>query len=303
VKFIQGIFILTFFLQPVLAQTTDTIQPFDCKKKQILSTSMAVSVYGGGTTLLYQLWYKDFSRSGFHFHNDNNEWLQMDKAGHVYSAYHIGELGYQAAKYSCMGEKASIWGGGGLGLLFLTTIEVFDGFSDGWGASAGDMIANTTGYLMFAGQQSTWNEQRFRLKFSYFPGKYAQYRPDQLGNSEITSVFKDYNAQSYWLSFSPSVFSKKAHTYWPQWLCLSLGYSADGMLGGTSNPAQYNGTTLPVFERQRQYYLSLDIDFSKIKVRHKATRILLHGLNAIKIPFPALSYSTFSGAKFHWLYF
>jgi hypothetical protein len=29
----------------------------------------------------------------FHFINDNAEWLQMDKAGHIYSSYHLGDWG------------------------------------------------------------------------------------------------------------------------------------------------------------------------------------------------------------------
>ncbi|HVZ98292.1 MAG TPA: hypothetical protein VG847_15520, partial [Chitinophagaceae bacterium] len=35
------------------------------------------------TTLgLQYLWYKKFPHSRFHFFNDNNEWLNMDKIGH-----------------------------------------------------------------------------------------------------------------------------------------------------------------------------------------------------------------------------
>ena len=33
---------------------------------------------------LNQVWYADYPRSDFHFINDNAEWLQMDKVGHVF---------------------------------------------------------------------------------------------------------------------------------------------------------------------------------------------------------------------------
>jgi hypothetical protein len=33
----------------------------------------------------------------FHFINDNAEWLQMDKAGHIYSSYHLGRLGLKCS--------------------------------------------------------------------------------------------------------------------------------------------------------------------------------------------------------------
>jgi len=290
-------------LHPVFSQPEDTTNIFNCKNKKILSAGLAGVSYAGSMSLLYQLWYKDFPQSSFHFHNDNKEWLQMDKVGHAYSAYHLGELGYYASRFSCINETKSVWVGGALGLIYLTTIELFDGYSAGWGASSGDLISNVSGYLLFAGQQQLWKEQRFRMKFSYFPGKYAQYRPDQLGSSFPASLLKDYNAQSYWLSFSPATFSAKDKTLWPKWLCISVGYSADGMLGANSNPSTYQGSILPVFERQREVFLSLDIDLSRIKTSSKTLSLLLHALNLIKIPFPALQYSQNDGLNWRWLYF
>ena len=41
---------------------------------------------------LNYLWYKKFPHSGFHFFNDNAEWLGIDKAGHVFSAYNIAVI-------------------------------------------------------------------------------------------------------------------------------------------------------------------------------------------------------------------
>ena len=39
---------------------------------------------------LNSLWYKDYPRSSFHWINDNKEWLQMDKMGHMASSYYMG---------------------------------------------------------------------------------------------------------------------------------------------------------------------------------------------------------------------
>ena len=49
----------------------------------------------GGLTLigLNQLWYKDYPQSNFHTLNDNGEWLQMDKLGHVFTSYQLGTVG------------------------------------------------------------------------------------------------------------------------------------------------------------------------------------------------------------------
>ena len=37
--------------------------------------------------------------------------------------------------------------------FFLTTVETLDGFSEEWGASWGDLIANTSGTFVFIGQE------------------------------------------------------------------------------------------------------------------------------------------------------
>jgi hypothetical protein len=285
------------------SQNQDSLKNIHCRNSRIATLTAAGSIYSGGMVLLHQLWYKEYPQSSFHFFNDNKEWLQMDKIGHAYSAYQLGELGYNAAKLSCFTDQQSVWGGAGFAMLFLTTVEVFDGFSAGWGASSGDIIANTAGTLLFAGQQRVWNEQRLKLKFSYIPGKYAKYRPDLLGNTTLTSILKDYNAQTYWLSFSPTTFCKKENTFWPDWLCLSFGYSGDGMLGGVVNPSEIDGNALPTFNRQRQFFLSMDFDLSKIRTQSRTLKILFNALNAIKIPFPALSYQADDNIHFHCLYF
>ena len=55
-------------------------------------------------------------------------------------------------------------------------------------------------------------------------------------------------------------------------------------------------------ERNRQWYLSPDIDLTKIKTNKKLLKTLLFGLNAIKIPAPAL-YFSHGKLKGHLLYF
>ena len=90
---------------------------------------------------------------------------------------------------------------------------------------------------MLIGQELVWGEQRFRLKYSYYPSPYAQYRPELLGRSFSESWLKDYNGQTYWLSFSPRSFMESSR--FPAWLCLSLGNSTGGT-GGSANP-QFNG--------------------------------------------------------------
>ncbi|HLU85752.1 MAG TPA: hypothetical protein VKZ45_09780, partial [Vicingaceae bacterium] len=69
--------------------------------KRLKTVVVAESVgYTAAMTGLYTLWYKDVSSSSFHFFNDNDEWLQMDKIGHGVTAYYVGFAGYEALKWS-----------------------------------------------------------------------------------------------------------------------------------------------------------------------------------------------------------
>ena len=259
-------------------------------------------LYTGTMIGLYNLWYKDYPQSSFHFINDNNQWLYMDKIGHVTTSYWIGRIGYEALKWSGVSRKKAIWYGGSLGFVFTTTVEIFDGFSAEWGASPGDLIANTAGAALFIGQQLIWDEQRFLLKFSYTPSEFAQYRPDLLGSNHLQRILKDYNGQTYWLSTNIYSFLP-GESKFPKWLNVAFGYGASGMLGARSNPDEHNGHPLPYYDRYSQYYFTLDIDLTRIKTRSETVRLLLNIIGFIKIPFPALEFNSHDKVKFHWLYF
>ena len=68
---------------------------------------------------LNQLWYADYPRSSFHFIDDNSEWLQMDKAGHLFSSYYLGSIGKNALQWSGAKKKNQLLYGATLGFVFL----------------------------------------------------------------------------------------------------------------------------------------------------------------------------------------
>ena len=263
-------------------------------------------VYGGGgvavTSLvgLYTIWYSDYPQSGFHFVNDNANWLWMDKLGHSTTAYFVGEMGYSGLRWAGVKEGKALWYGGLTGWSYLTVVEVMDGLSDGWGFSWGDMTANTLGAALFIGQQAGWKEQRIRLKFSYSPTDYPDYAPDLLGKDWTQQWLKDYNGQTYWLSVNPNSFQVD---WMPKWLNVAVGYGADGMIGASENPLDVNGLDVSNIERKRQYYLSLDLDLSRIPVKRPWLRSVFSMINFIKIPAPALEFQEGGGVRFHALYF
>ncbi len=247
---------------------------------------------------LNEIWYKDYPKSSFHFFNDNAEWLQMDKLGHAWTAYQLSNISYAALKWSGAKEKKCAWFGGLSGMSYQLIIEMLDAFSSEWGFSATDFAANVGGSALFTSQQLLWHEQRFTMKYSYHYSPHAAFRPDLLGNNKMERLLKDYNGQTYWLSCSPGCFLKKESRF-PRWIAFSLGYSADGMVGGRDNsevPAYAN------VARSRRFLLSADIDFSKIPVKSKFLHSVFCAINILKVPFPALEYNTSKGFQGHWLY-
>ena len=270
-----------------------------------LNTSRRTAVYiseaaVGGLTLLTlnQLWYADYERSNFHTFNDNQEWLQMDKMGHAFSSYQLGRIGANVLNWSGASKKEQLLYGSTLGFIFLTTVEIFDGFSKEWGFSWGDIMANGFGTGLYIGQELLWEEQRMTLKYSFHQTKYAKLNPDKLGDGFLEELLKDYNGQTYWLSFNIHSFFKNSHI--PKWLNVAVGYGADGMVSSHNEPVN-NFVTNKI--PKRQFYLSLDVDLSRIEIKSPVLRSIFDVLNVIKVPFPTLEFNGKNDIKLHGIYF
>ncbi|MEP1487300.1 MAG: DUF2279 domain-containing protein [Algibacter sp.] len=274
------------------------LTPSDSLDVQRRNTVVISEVAFTGLTLLAldQLWYADFERSNFHTLNDNQEWLQMDKMGHVFTSYQLGKHGVQLLNWSGVSEKNQLIYGATLGFGFLTAVEMLDGYSSEWGFSWGDIAANAAGTGLYIGQELLWKEQRVALKYSFHQTRYAKIRPDKLGERFLEEVLKDYNGQTYWLSANLHAFFKESKV--PKWLNVAFGYGADGMLTGARDIDNQLLTTIP---RYRQYYLSFDVNLNSIKTKSPFLRTVLDLFNMIKIPFPTLEINK-NGCAFHLFY-
>jgi len=89
----------------------------------------------------------------------------------------------------------------------------------------------------------------------------------------------------------------------PKWLSLGLGYGAEGMTGGYSNPSEVDGKPIPVFDRYRQYYLAIDFDLARIETRSRFLSGLFKLINIIHLPSPAIEFNEGHQTKFRALYF
>lgn len=287
-----SIFIL-FLLLTIVNCTygqSDTTAVNNKRLKWFIGSSSVV--YAGSLIALNELWYKDFPRESFHFFNDSQEWKQVDKAGHLYSSYHISRTGYEALIWSGVSQNKSYLYAGAVGILFMTPIEIMDGYSSEYGASVSDIVANITGAGLFTLQGLAWGEVRIHPKYSFNRSDLASLRPNILGKTLNEEILKDYNAQTYWFSVDIHAFQKK----FPKWLNIAVGYGAQNIIHANDVNNEENG-----FDSYRQYYLALDLDLSHIQSKSWIVNTLLFVGDMIHLPAPTLEYNRQNKLKFHWL--
>lgn len=268
------------------------------KNRVWVVTGANILGYGGVMSVLAAAWYSDYHKTKLHSFNDSREWLQMDKVGHFYGTWIESRANNEMWKWAGLERKKRIWISGLTSLAFQTTIEYLDGRSADWGWSWADFGANILGSGSFIAQELAWDEQKIKFKWSFHRKEYndplLNQRSDALfGKRSAERFLKDYNGQAYWASMNIKTLLPRSDI--PAWLSVSLGYGAEGMFGGEENLARdENGQV--IFDRRdiprrRQWYLSPDIDFSKIKTNKTGLKILFTVLNAFKFPAPALELS------------
>lgn len=293
--------ILLVLAMGIFAQEEHLPKQDTINKKKLATAIVTESVlYTGLMSGLQFVWYKDSERVPFHLYNDSKGYLQIDKMGHAYGAYVESYLCYHWLRNAGVNKKKSLLFGGTMGIVMQTPIEVFDGIYEGWGFSWSDMAANTAGSLLLIGQEIVFDKQLLQYKFSFQRSIYADRSNGYLGDNQLESLFLDYNGHTYWLSANVNNFIK--HDKIPDWLNIALGYSADGMFGEFENRSSWGGVPIPETERFRQFFLSPDIDWTKIPTKSHFLKSVFHALNFIKIPAPALELDTKGRLKAHWLY-
>ncbi len=294
-----------------------------------LVTGMIGGLYAGANAWWSGAWYSKTEKSKFHTFNDWGEWNQIDKIAHSFNCYFESKWHYDLYKWAGVKEKNAIWIGMLYGNAWQLSIELNDGFQKKWGFSWGDMTMNISGSLLFGIQQYVWHEQRIQMKISAFPVNYSNYNDPQIkeraaklyGTSFTEILLKDYNSMTFWLSVSPGAFIKKPTSKFPKCLEVSVGYGASGMLGGYKNIWNKNDLSgdqsldnvdpadiinRSDIQRLHRFYISMDLDWTKLPVKKHWAKGLMKVLNIIKLPFPALEINDNKhGSKvaWHWLKF
>jgi len=297
VKITKGWLRSSYWKKPVV-----TLDDHTRKSRTTGVTITNLTLYTSALAGLYTFWYSEYPQTNFHFYNDNQENLQMDKISHSFGAYIEGRLSIEMWRWAGVSNRKAVLIGGLSGLAYEGVIETLDGFSAGWGWSWGDIGANFVGTSLLLSQELGWHEQRICLKYSTHINNYTEYskslqnRADDLfGTPFFRRLLEDYNAQTYWLSFNLKSFAKKSNL--PDWLNLDIGYGVQGIFGSARNYPEAAG-----IERYRQWYFAPDIDFTKIKTKNKLVKYALIALNCFKFPTPSLELSQ-GKVKWNWLHF
>src|SRR5882672_10017000 len=224
---------------------------------------------------LSSVWYNTYT--GFHFFDDLFEWEYLDKLGHFFSSFHLGLFFYKVfgdpenlnqslrRKWFCFS-----------GFVLLIPIEILDGLSLNYGASPADLLANGLGGIFCYGYVATRVISGLLPKFSFHPTGFSLMRPEILGATLSQQVLKDYNGQTYWLSIDINkILDAKIL---PNWLSLSVGYGAEGLLGGHDNVWNSNDGGLKDYtslSRTKRIFVSVDLNPVSLREKNRWLNYLL----------------------------
>ena len=233
-------------------------------------------------------WWKD-NRAPFHFREDLVYGLGVDKIGHAYGASVLATLIGRAVAWADVPEWPSLMIGAGASLLFQTYIELEDGFS-AWGFDRVDFACDVAGAVLPLVRHRVTPLRSFDLKLSYLPSELIN-NPGGTGfQGQRHLMMDDYEGQTFWLSAKMAdLLPQSLKTYWPDFLCLAIGYGARDVAAQGSEP-------------YRVYFLGLDYDMTKLLPQETPfLRTLAEALNFIHFPAPAVRISP--SAIWYGLYF
>lgn len=257
--------------------TIDGALPYRDTHLHPVPTAIVGGTYFGAIVGLHVIqsnaWWAN-QRGEFHFQEDWEYALQVDKAGHFYGGYLVSYVlseGLLTTGFSW--DAATVWGGVA-GLLYQTYVEVEDGFARDWGFSPSDMVSNTLGAGFFVAQHYVPVLQNFTPKWQYVPSDWL----DQNTIPHTTTFIDDYNGSTFWLSANVhNLLPKSAEDYWPKWLNIAVGYNVLGV-------------GLPSAD-QRERRIIVGLDYNLVELLPDGPNFwnwLRQGLNHIKLPAPAI---------------
>lgn len=236
-------------------------------------------------------WWRDNTGS-FHFVEDIQYAKGLDKAGHAYSGYAMTSFCSDLLMECGVSYKPAIWYGAGMGLAYMTYVEVQDGFAKDWGFSPTDAASNVLGVGIYLAQQYIPFIQNFTPRWSYIPTNWVG---NNMINKRPKTFIDDYNGTTMWVAMNiNNMLPVSLESYWPDWMMLSIGYGIDNYAVD-----DINGQPLPV---KSKFLIGIDYDWVKILPDMSGVlNYMKQILNHIRIPGPTLEITS-TGVRFGVLY-
>lgn len=234
--------------------------------------SLTLIAYGAAYWLVFEKGWWDDERSHFHFENDFDYALNLDKFGHFAAGVMLGEGFYEGYRWAGTSEFQAYLFAGLSAMMTHVAIDVKDGYSPEWGFSIFDVLSGTIGGFYPMAERYIPIFKYIDLKWSYWINTKAYYRQSDTG------IFTDdYVNQTFWASFKPyRLLPAAARQYYPSWLAVAAGLSIDEK----------------VFTREphprREVYIALDYDLEAFRPQSRMARQVIKFLNYFKLPAPAV---------------
>ena len=236
---------------------------------------LILGTYGAAYGLVFAKGWWDESDGDFHFSNDFDYAMNLDKGGHAYSGQLMGEFFYDGYTWSGFSHHAARGLAGLSAFLTHVAIDVKDGYAPEWGFSVVDVLSGTAGGF-WPWMQDLWSPlAALEFKASYWLNSNTYW---ERGGSSSNVFTDDYVNWTFWASWRVErALPKAAARFWPDWLCLAFGFSIDD----AAVAARADG--------EREFYVALDWDLQEIfkPESHLLKRVVRYA-NLWKLPAPAV---------------
>lgn len=246
--------------------------------------SLTLVAYGAAYWLIFARGWWQESGGHFHFENDFDYALNLDKFGHFAAGVLLGESFYEGYHWAGLTEFKSYLFAGLSAFATHVAIDVKDGFAPQWGFSVFDVLSGSLGGFLPMAERYVPLFKYIDLKWSYWINTDVYY------DHSKTGVFTDdYVNQTFWVSLKPyRLLPRAARDYYPSWLAFAVGLSIDdGVFTGDPHPS-------------REVYVAMDYDLEAFRPQSRWARTLVKYLNYIKFPAPTLQ--VYPDVKWLWVY-
>ena len=245
--------------------------------------SLTLIAYGAAYGFVFEKGWWDDERTHFHFENDFDYALNLDKFGHFAAGVVLGEFFYEGYHWAGASEFQSYLFAGLSALATHIAIDVKDGFAPTWGFSIFDVLSGGLGGFLPMAERYVPLFKYIDLKWSYWINSNAYYDSNHAASGGVFT--DDYVNQTFWLSVKPyRLLPESVRKYYPSWLAIAVGLSIDEKVF-TKEP-----------HPRREVYIALDYDLEAFRPQSRFARFAVKMLNYFKLPAPTIQVYP----EFHW---